>query len=528
MWLVVCVLLVAGVIAGQLVYARLIAPAAPLNFDEAAHSLPAYYMLRDVRAADARAFWGDVHIQTLWPPMFSIMQAPFLAILGRSDNTARLFAYLMLVAGTLLTCALAWEIDPDRAPLAALAAGMIALSAPGWLFAGSWAMQETPVAFMLALVFWCYARALNRGGMVWHAATGVALFALFLTKYNYAAFALAAILAVDLGLRVGRFWRAPRGSRTRALRISTLLALILPFAAGLLLWFFGGTDVVPTATKWRDFAFFVTNENSGYDFWSAQNLFFYVRAAADWLMPHPVAFGLALLGAVWALLRLPRAMIRLLGLFFALGFVLATLHPLKSERYITPIFPSLWLLTGFGLAALLARWRMRGRAGAMGVCIALAAAALVWRLPARQPVWAGGVADGLRASAAKIVDWQDGAKPVLIIGTFGELSPPLFEWRLRPLTPFHHNDAVQYDAPPVDGPDDIARVQRWLDEHPGAQVSLIAIDADSPLYNTDDMQHKNLWKQEIVRRFSEVRGYRQVDSARYPASGITVSYWLRE
>ena len=79
-WLIVLtVLLVLAAVIGREVYARLIAPAAPLNFDEAAHSLPGFYLLRDSRNLDLRAFWGDFHIQTLWPPMFSILQAPFLA-----------------------------------------------------------------------------------------------------------------------------------------------------------------------------------------------------------------------------------------------------------------------------------------------------------------------------------------------------------------------------------------------------------------------------------------------------------------
>ena len=96
-WLVAGVLVLLSIFIGREVFLRLIAPAAPLNFDEAAHSLPGYYVLRDILALDLRALWGDFHIQTLWPPGFSLLQAPFLGILGRSDESARLFAYLMLV-----------------------------------------------------------------------------------------------------------------------------------------------------------------------------------------------------------------------------------------------------------------------------------------------------------------------------------------------------------------------------------------------------------------------------------------------
>src|SRR5690348_13424641 len=90
--LITLFLLMVAVLVGREVYYRLILPAPPLNFDEAAHSLPGYYILRDVLRLDARAFWGDTHIQTLWPPGFSYLQAPVLAVLGLTDDAARLFA----------------------------------------------------------------------------------------------------------------------------------------------------------------------------------------------------------------------------------------------------------------------------------------------------------------------------------------------------------------------------------------------------------------------------------------------------
>ncbi len=132
----------------------------------------------------------------------------------------------------------------------------------------------------------------------------------------------------------------------------SILALYAPLAAGVLFWFFAGTDIVPTEVKWRDFRFFVTNEDSGYSMWSQENLLFYARVMFNWLMPSPLLAVLSLLGAAWAVARVRHAGVTLLALFFALGFTLATLHQLKAERYITPIFPSLWLLTGLGAADL--------------------------------------------------------------------------------------------------------------------------------------------------------------------------------
>ncbi|MDW8293565.1 MAG: hypothetical protein RML84_10780 [Anaerolineae bacterium] len=530
------VVLAAAWVVGAEVYARLILPAPPLNFDEAAHSLPGYYVLRDILALDLRALWGDFHIQTLWPPGFSLLQAPFLGVLGRSDESARLFAYLMLVAAALVGFAVASEIAPARAAEAGLVSALIALSAPGWLFVGSWAMQETPVAFVSLVCFWLYLRAQRTGRLVEFAASSAALYFLFLTKFNYTAFALASVLLVQFVRTAGQVHSKGLSALRRA--VAEWLALLLPFVGGVLFWFFGGTDIVPTEVKWRDFRFFITNEDSGYPFWSAENLLFYVRATLDWLMPSPWLALAAALGAGWAIARVRHPGVWLLAIFFGLGFVLATIHPLKANRYITPIFPALWLLTGLGAADFLTWLRHRlertlraALRAAQLVFWALVGALTLWSwlhwLPNLKPVWAGDAANDLRAAAAQIVRWQQPERPILIIGTFGELSPPLFEWRLRPLPGIGNAPhPIQYDAPPVEGESDLARVRRWLAEHPSAQVTVITLDERSVLYQTHDMRTKNAWRQALSHAFVRESGYQPLEVVEFPASGLQVRYYL--
>ena len=548
--LTVAMLLVIAVFIGREVYTRLILPSPPLNFDEAAHSLPGYYIMRDVLKLDLRAFWGDTHIQTLWPPGFSYLQAPVLFLFGLTDDAARLFAYITLVLGMLVGIAVIHTIKPAYTPAAALVSGLITLSAPGWLALGALALQETPVACVAFVVFWCFLRALKTQRVRWFFITGCALFFLFLTKYNYAAFALASIGLVDVGERIrsastlAHDATASRRRTTFLLRLVsthnliTFAALYLPFLAGLAFWFLGGTDIVGTDVKWRDFSFFVTNEDSGYPFWSEQNLLFYVRAVANWLMPHPLLALAALLGAAWAVARIRHPGVTLLALFFILGFVLATVHQLKSDRYVTPVFPSLWVLTGLGAADMLHLIHQRivspnaGRRRASLVvhatfaALMLAGAIASWVswLPRLQPIWYGDIAGALRAASHQIVAWQQPERPVLIIGTFGELSPPLFEWRLRTLPGFA-NGNIQYDAPPGEG-SDIERVQHWAETNPGTQITLIRLTQDNALYNTGDMESKNAWRQTLAWQFEQVRGYRLVDSVAYLNGSMIISYYL--
>jgi hypothetical protein len=78
----------------------------------------------------------------------------------------------------------------------------------------------------------------------------------------------------------------------------------------------------------------------------------------------------------------------------------------------------------------------------------------------------------------------------------------------------------------VEGASDIDRVQRWLNEHTGAQVTVIRVEPWSPLYQAADMQNKNLWRQRLARDFDKVRGYRLVDEVIYPNSGLSIRYYL--
>ena len=540
--LVMAVLLIAAVLVGREVYARLIAPGPPLNFDEAAHSLPGYYIMRDVLRLDLKAFWIDTHIQTLWPPGFSWMQAPFLFVLGRTDEGARLFAYIVLVLVIFMAGAIAHAIRKVLAPMALLTTGLIMLSAPGWLSLGGLALQEMPVALATLIAFWCFLRAKKTGHLHWHIITGVMLFLLFLTKYNYAAFAVAAVGLVDMGERVRLAWSAARhtpGARLRAFdrqfNLPTLLGLYLPLMAGLLVWFLGGTDVVGTEVKWRDFSFFVSNENSGYAFWSAENLLFYVRATVDWLMASPLLAVATVIGAGWALARIRHPGVTLLALFFGIGFILATAHQLKSDRYIAPLFPALWIMAGLGYADLWLRIQRRASTptaqrwvsvGFIAIAGTSTALALVSSLPRLQPAWAGDIADALRAASNQIVEWQQPDRPVLIIGTFGELGPPLFEWRLRPQATFA-NGNIQYNAPPGDG-ELIERVEHWLAANPGAQVTLIQLRQDSALYNTHDVLTKNAVYQTLAADFQRQTRYRQVNTVSYLDGGLVIRYYLPE
>jgi hypothetical protein len=130
----------------------------------------------------------------------------------------------------------------------------------------------------------------------------------------------------------------------------------------------------------------------------------------------------------------------------------------------------------------------------------------------------------------QIVAWQQPERPVLIVGTFGELSPPLFEWRLRTQAAFA-NGNIQYDAPPGDG-SDTERVLHWLQANPGTQVTLIQLDRSAALYNTADMANKNAWRQTLADalagQFAHMQGYRQMQFVSYAGAGLVVSYYLPE
>lgn len=536
-WFVAGTLAIVSVATGIFVFERLIIQAPPLNFDEAAHSLPGYYILRDVRNLDLHAFWGDFNIQTLWPPGFSLLQAPFLAVFGTSDSGARMFSFAMLVATVALSWLVVNEVSPHSGSMAVLIGALASFCAPGWLFTSSWAMQETPVAMVCMVTFFFWARAYNTKSAVWHFATGFSLLFLFVTKYNYAAFALVSIGLVDSVMRlraIAKYRHAPGSLKTDIL---SMTCLYLPILIGVPAWFLSGTDIVSSATKWRDFSFFVSNEDSGYALLSEQNLLFYVRATTSWLMAGPVAAIICIVGAVWAVVKTKHPGTALLAVYFVAGFILASLHQLKAERYITPLFPSLWLLFGIG-AVDVVQWLAahvihqqdmseRAKLVVSAGFLAVSTATMAANGARLEPVWAGATATDLRLVSDHIVAWQEPDNPLLIIGTFGELGPPLFEWRLRPMPQFAKAKEIQYDAPPGDG-DAVARVSSWLRQNPTARVSLIQVAPTSPLFRTNDMQAKNLWKQKLatdVDKFPNLKIERQ---EQFEETGLRISYLVQK
>ena len=68
----------------------------------------------------------------------------------------------------------------------------------------------------------------------------------------------------------------------------------------------------------------------------------------------------------------------------------------------------------------------------------------------------------------------------------------------------------------------------WTKQNGCTQITLIQLDPNSALFNTNDMRTKNAWRQQLAGQFAQQHhelGYRLVEQQSLPG-GIKISYYL--
>lgn len=233
---------------------------------------------------------------------------------------------------------------------------------------------------------------------------------------------------------------------------------------------------------------FLENRDSGIARWSLEGLLFYPRAVAHDYAATPAlgwaVLGLAMLLAVrWR--RLGRSR-RLLALVAVGGLVAAAGHDYKLPRFLFTVAPFLFLAAATQAGDLLAGAARRlGRGGARRRWRAEAAVALLLALLALVVVARGVDGERLRrerrsrtaAPAAQAVlealGRLDG--PLVVLGTWNDLSPGLVEWHLRRGEGRAAGDRLVADAAAAMRRQDPRRLRELVAGlPPGASVVIVA------------------------------------------------------
>jgi len=494
--------LVLGVLGAMTEYVRVVRYGLPLGWDEAEHAVDSLIVADDLRHGQWLRFFADSSAQHAYPPGMSWLQAPTFLLWQPDDISARYVSLLGLVTLASATWALGVLLAPRMTWLAGLMATSLLIASPLPLDLAGQSMNEILIANVLVVALCVHTRWRESGRDYWAVLAGLAVFASWMTKYNYASFLLIAVIAEhawsgDLApSRFGRMFRL----------------FYQPLAAGMAVWL-----AFDLSTKVQAIIGFGINQaaNTRPSFWQTITFYPHVWLGGTWLAWSQAALTLGGVIAAVVLVRAPRP--RLVWLFLAVSWLLLTVHPNKQDRYLMPILPVLWALAAAGLSAgvWMAQQRLRWpRAGALlptlmvALGLMLGSLTLAWLPTVRQTDIAR--RDVIHAAFETIAANARADQPLLFVGTFADFGPHYVPWGLRTTwkrdgsTVETDYAALSYpgtltgsDTDPSPNPAYATRWAEWRQKHPTYWLATLKLDQGSPFWG-GDYGSWNAWKLNYV------------------------------
>ena len=403
-------ILLLSLLAGWLVYSRVVLLDLPPGWDEAGHALFGALIAHDLRAGDVPALVFDLYRQVYWPPIHpALLGVAFLAG-GTTIETARLVSVLAFVPIPLVLFLTARVLVRENPNVAGLVVAGLALSSPALLEFASMNMLEIPgiLALSLTILAWIILDRAAATPATWQL-VGVGVVITYLVKSNYGILLLLAIAATELLVAGGR----PRRLLTRR-----NLHILIPIAAFVVLWFAWPWKLSET---WK----MLVNVPMGAGERNAlmSLLIFpyhYVKLAGS---PATAVLLAAALLYSWRW-KHDRS-VALLFVVAVLQFAIAEAHHTKIDRHILPMFPVMFLLCGFASARLWSRigsrWYRYATGGALLTLIALPLGSLSVGRQAEHYA-----TPDVTAHAAALARANT---PALIVGLH-EARPRILEWNL--------------------------------------------------------------------------------------------------
>jgi 4-amino-4-deoxy-L-arabinose transferase-like glycosyltransferase len=414
--LALAAVLACSALAGWLVFVELVGAQREPKWDEVAHAMKGALIAHDLRELDWLGFLLDSYVQIYWPPVHSWLVGGAFLLAGQNLEAARavsVIAYVLLAPTLFLV---AYTIDPRRGILAGIVAAALALASPGVITSAAESMLELPglLAFGLTILAYCALAANPEARPRTHALLGAGVVLTYLVKSNYAIVLIIGIIFAKL---------VAADFRPRRLATRENLYAALPLVLFCTVWFAYPPRIVWT---WR---MLFNTPWGGEAARGLSGLWFYPRAIADlsgsWWMSALLWGGLA--GAWRSRHRHGIAFLALLALTMLL---IGTFHHTKIDRHILPVFPSLFVLTGFAAGELWGWLRSRENIRAVAVgflgAIVLVHTATLYR---------GGWKTWEPREASALLDYLSrltrANAPVLVIGAHDAgPSPPLIDWHL--------------------------------------------------------------------------------------------------
>jgi hypothetical protein len=180
--------------------------------DRHAHYLLGQSMALDIRHGDVGQLLRDFDSARIWPPLHGFLVAAVLTITGPDYRFAVLPSLAAYVGTVLLGFLVARRVAPRGGNLAGLVAAVFLLASPAHRAFATDVMLESLGACMTLLVLYVYLVHVQQASRWSGAALGLSLTLLFITKYNYWALIVVALVVTEIAGGPGAAWTWLRGA----------------------------------------------------------------------------------------------------------------------------------------------------------------------------------------------------------------------------------------------------------------------------------------------------------------------------
>lgn len=329
----------------------------PMGFDgdESDHALWGATVYLDLARGDLAALARHLYAQNRFPPLYSLLQLPFLAALGLTPVAHRLVAtfWLLALLVAVYLCVAWGERRPVTWPGACLAV-LLAVGCPKLLAVATMVYFEPASLALMLFTYAAYLRARTGPSSRWAWVAGCLHLASWFLKWQFGLL-MSLVLLAHVLMRSRLRWQALRADPVAG-------RLLLPAWGAMALW-------LANPYQLREFLLYLTGvpKPSGWQEALSEGLALQARLLLSAYSATLPAALLSLAGLLYGLLRLrrPGAALFTLSALAALA-TSANLRGGAEARIMLWLMPPLWVLPGLAVNEMLAVWWCRPRAEPLG------------------------------------------------------------------------------------------------------------------------------------------------------------------
>lgn len=178
--------------------------------DRNAHYLFGLSLALDVQQLDVKNLLSDLDGARVWPPLHGVLVAIALLTGGLDHRIAVLPSLAAWVGTVVLAFLVARRAVPRGGNLAGMVAAIFTAASPAHRVFATDVMLESLGACLSLLAVYCYLRAAQQPTERSYKHLGLALTALFLTKYNYWFLVAVGMLAAQVVQEWRPWWESLR------------------------------------------------------------------------------------------------------------------------------------------------------------------------------------------------------------------------------------------------------------------------------------------------------------------------------